>query len=122
MSRLPPPIRGEYALARLIAQRLARENVQPFADDCTQYVVLHGESEVVDFGPPLRAHQMFPTKTRSKAQRLATEFAAYAAGEDQTDWRVWTIHNPSRKTAPDALVHDLEDQHRLHAASQSLWL
>lgn len=63
---------------------------------------------MVEFGPPLRAHRMFPTKTRSKAQRLATEFAAYAASQDQTDWRVWTIHNPSRKTTPEALVDDLK--------------
>jgi len=110
MSEPAPLIRGDYALARKIAQRLARAGAHPYADDRAHYVVLHGdrEGEVVEFGPPLRAHRMFPTKTRSKAQRLATEFATYAAGEDQTDWRVWTIHNPSRKTAPDALVHDLK--------------
>jgi hypothetical protein len=111
MSEEPAPfIRGDYALTRQIAQRLVRMRVQPYADDCAQYVLLHGEreGEVVEFGPPLRAHRMFPTKTRSKAQRLATEFATYAAGEDQTDWRVWAIHYPSRKTALDGLVDDLK--------------
>ena len=51
---------------------------------------------------------MFPTKTRSRAHRLATDFAAFAATADQSDWRVWTIHYPSRKTEIGGLVADLK--------------
>lgn len=104
--------RSEYEYARRIARRLLHAKAQPspYVDDRPRYVVLHGEreGEVVDLGPPLRAHRMFPTKSRSRAHRLATDFAAFAATADQSDWRVWTIHYPSRKTHIDGLVADLQ--------------
>lgn len=99
---MPRRRRSEYEHARRIARRLLHAKAQPspYADDHPQYLVLHGEreGEVVEWGPPLRAHHMFPTKSRSRAHRLATDFAAFAATADQSDWRVWTIHYPSRKT------------------------
>jgi hypothetical protein len=55
-----------------------------------------------------RAPHMFPTKTRSRAHRLATDFAAFAATADRSDWRIWTIHYPSRKTEIGGLVADLQ--------------
>jgi hypothetical protein len=104
--------RSEYEHARRIARRLLHAKVQPspYADDRTHYLVLHGErdGEVIDWGPPLRAHRMFPTKSRSRAHRLATDFAAFAATADQSDWRVWTIHYPSRKSKIGGLVADLK--------------
>ncbi|WP_315766323.1 MULTISPECIES: DNA-binding protein [unclassified Bradyrhizobium] len=104
--------RSEYEHARRLARRLLHAKAQPspYADDRHHYLVLHGErdGEVVDWGPPLRAHRMFPTKTRSRAHRLATDFAAFAANADQSDWRVWTIHYPSRKTEISGLVADLQ--------------
>ena len=103
---------SEYEHARRIARRLLRAKAEPspYADDRPLYLVLHGkrDGEVRDWGPPLRAHRMFPTKTRSRAHRLATEFAAFAATADQSDWRVWTIHYPSRKTEIGGLVADLK--------------
>jgi hypothetical protein len=105
-----PKKRSEYALMREIAERLARAGIQPYAGDQPEYLVLHGEreGEVIDFGLPLRSHRMFPTRTRSRADRIATEFAAFAAERDQTNWRVWTIHRPTKKTKLKALVRDLK--------------
>lgn len=104
--------RSEYEHARRIARRLLHAKVQPspYADDRTHYLVLHGErdGEVVEWGPPLRAHRMFPTKSRSRAHRLAADFATFAATADQSNWRVWTIHYPSRKTEIGGLVADLQ--------------
>jgi regulator of replication initiation timing len=102
--------RSDYSLARDIAQRLVKAGVQPFKDDRTEYVRLHGkrEGEVYVFGPRLRSHRMFSMKRRAEVERTAQDFAAFAAGADQTDWRVWTAHYPSRKTELDALVEDLQ--------------
>lgn len=104
--------RSEYEHAHRIARRLVHAKAQPvpYTDDRPLYVALHGErdGERLDFGLPLRAHRMFPTKTRSRAHRLATDFAAFAATTDQSNWRVWTIHYPSRKTEIGGLVADLK--------------
>jgi hypothetical protein len=104
--------RSEYEHADRIARRLVHAKAQPspYTDDHPQYLKLHGErdGEVRYWGLPLRAHRMFPTKSRSRAHRLATDFAAFAATADQSDWRVWTIHYPSRKTEISNLVVDLE--------------
>jgi regulator of replication initiation timing len=102
--------RSDYLLAREIAQRLEKAGVQPFKDGRTEYVRLHGkrEGEVFVFGPRLRSHRMFSMKRRAEIERTAQDFAAFAAGADQTDWRVWTVHYPSRKTQLDALVEDLQ--------------
>lgn len=108
MTGSPRLVRSEYSLALETARRLAREGALPFADHCSHYVVLHGkrQGERIEFGPPLRAHRMFPTRTRSKAELLGREFAAFAAGRDQSDWCVWAIHQP--KTAIKDLVRGLK--------------
>lgn len=79
----------------------------PYSDDHHLYLVLDN-GEVIDWGPTLRAHRMFPAKSRSRAHRLATDFATFAATTNQSDWRVWTIHYPSRKTKICGLVADLK--------------
>jgi len=101
--------RSDYSLARKIARRLVAAKVFPFKDDRAEYVRLHGprEGEKKEFGPPLRSHRMFPMKRRSIIEQRAREFSEFAAGADQTNWRVWTVHYPSRKTQLDALVEDL---------------
>lgn len=102
--------RSDYSLSREIAQRLAHEGVQPFRDDRIEYVRLHGKREgaVYVFGPRLRSHRMFSMKRRADIERTAQDFAAFAADADQNNWRVWTVHYPSRKTELDALVEDLQ--------------
>ena len=104
--------RSEYDHAHRVARRLVHANAEPspYTDDRPLYVALHGErdGERLDLGMPLRAHRMFPTKSRSRAHRLATAFANFAATADQSDWRVWTIHYPSRKTEIGGLVGDLK--------------
>jgi hypothetical protein len=102
--------RSDYSLAREIARRLVDAGVFPFKDGRAQYVRLHGaqEGQRKEFGPPLRSHRMFSMKRRSLIERRAQEFSAFAATADQTDWRVWAIHYPSRKTQLDAVVEDLK--------------
>lgn len=100
-----------YALAREVAVRLERAGENPYADDSHQYLVLgdHREGEVLEFGRPLRAHRMFPMKTRAKTERLANDFAAFAETVDNRDWCFWTVHRPSRKTKLHELVADLRE-------------
>jgi hypothetical protein len=102
--------RSDYSYAREIAHRLVDVGVVPFKDGRVQYVRLHGarEGEKIEFGPPLRSHRMFSMKRRSLIERRAREFSAFAAAADQTDWRVWAIHYPTRKTQLDAVVEDLK--------------
>jgi hypothetical protein len=104
------PRKNQYILARQIALRLARAGEQPYADDCEQYVVLEGErgGEVIEFGRPLRDHRMFPVKSQSKNNRLAEQFAAFAAVEDRSAWCLWTVCRPSRKTQ----INELEEDYR----------
>jgi hypothetical protein len=101
--------RSDYSLAREIARRLVDAGVFPFKDDRAQYVRLHGprEGEKKQFGPPLRSHRMFPMKRRSLIEQRAREFSEFAADTDQTNWRVWTVHFPTRKTPLDAVIEDL---------------
>jgi hypothetical protein len=103
-----PPRKNQHILARQIAQRLARAGEQPYADDCEQYLVLEGEreGEVIEFGRPLRDHRMFPVKSASKNNRLAEQFAAFAAIEDRSGWCLWTVCRPTRKTQPNELEED----------------
>jgi hypothetical protein len=105
-----PKRKSEYVLQRVIAERLAHAGANPYASEHPEYVVLHGkrEGEIKYFGLPLRVHRMFPAKTRSQAEQVSKDFAAFAAGQDQTDWRVWGIHRPTRKTELSALVEDME--------------
>lgn len=104
------PRKNQYILARQIALRLARAGAQPYADDCEQYLVLEGErgGEVIEFGRPLRDHRMFPVKSQSKNNRLAEQFAAFAAVEDRSGWCLWTVCRPSRKTQ----INELEEDYR----------
>lgn len=99
-----------YSHARDVARRLAREGEQPYADDCEQYLVLEGvrAGEIIEFGRPLRDHRMFPVKSRSKIEKLAEQFEAFAAAEGIVDWCLWTVCRPTRKT----VTTDLEDDYR----------
>jgi len=107
--------RSDYSLSREITQRLAHAGVRPFKDDRIEYVRVHGkrEGDVYVFGPRLRSHRMFSMKRRAEVESTAQDFAAFAAGADQKNWRVWTVHYPSRKTELDALVEDLQNFNRL---------
>jgi hypothetical protein len=98
---------GAFGLAHLIAQRIARAGENPYADDREQYVVLD-DGEVIEFGRPLRDHRMFAVTSRAKVEKLAEDFAAFAAENPLRDWRFWTVCRPTRKTR----IADLENDYR----------
>jgi hypothetical protein len=69
--------KSAYVVAREIAVRLERAGENPYSDQRSQYLVLGDdrEGEILEFGRPLRAHRMFPVKTRAKNEAVANEVA-----------------------------------------------
>ena len=102
--------RTDYKLSREVAVRLDRAGLNPYSSDCEEYLVLadQREGEVIEFGRPLRAHRMFPVKSRAKKEHLANEFEAFAASANSKNWCFWTVHRPSKKSNIHELAIDLK--------------